>query len=96
MKKLKESLVYPTMSFISELGGSLGLFVGFSILTIWDYFNVVLNKIQNSTFKEIYKLGSTSINILLCPRKSFSETYLYGLISLVVLTKDLQNCETHS
>ena len=45
MKKLKESLVYPTMSFISELGGSLGLFVGFSILTIWDYFNIVLDKI---------------------------------------------------
>ena len=45
VKKLKESLVYPTMSFISELGGSLGLFVGFSILTIWDYFNIVLDKI---------------------------------------------------
>ena len=45
VKKLKESLVYPTMSFISELGGSLGLFVGFSLLTVWDYFNVMLDKI---------------------------------------------------
>ena len=32
----KETLVYPLMSFISELGGSLGLFVGFSLLTVWD------------------------------------------------------------
>ena len=45
MKKLRESLVYPTMSFISELGGSLGLFVGFSFLTVWDYFDVILDKL---------------------------------------------------
>ena len=43
VKKQKETLVYPTMSFVSELGGSLGLFVGFSFLTIWDYFDTILN-----------------------------------------------------
>ena len=33
----KEALVYPFMSFFAELGGSLGLFLGFSFLTIWDF-----------------------------------------------------------
>ena len=45
VKKLRESLVYPPMSFISELGGSLSLFVGFSFLTVWDYFDVILDKL---------------------------------------------------
>ena len=34
----EEALVYPFMSFFAELGGSLGLFLGFSFLTIWDFF----------------------------------------------------------
>ena len=28
--------MYPPVSFVAEFGGSLGLFVGFSFLTIWD------------------------------------------------------------
>ena len=32
----EEALVYPFMSFFAELGGSLGLFLGFSFLTLWD------------------------------------------------------------
>ena len=46
VKKQKETLVYPTMSFVSELGGSLGLFIGFSFLTIWDYFDTILHFCQ--------------------------------------------------
>ena len=38
LKIQKESLMYPDASFISELGGSLGLFVGFSFLAVWDWF----------------------------------------------------------
>ena len=49
VKKQKETLVYPTMSFVSELGGSLGLFIGFSFLTIWDYFDTILHFL-NSRF----------------------------------------------
>ena len=40
----KETLVYPSMSFISEFGGSLGLFVGFSFLTAWDFFNFLFEE----------------------------------------------------
>ena len=38
------SRVYPTVSFIAELGGSLGLFVGFSFLTFWDCLDFLLVK----------------------------------------------------
>ena len=42
----KEDLVYPPVSFISELGGALGLFVGFSFLQIWDWMDVIVGKIK--------------------------------------------------
>ena len=32
----EEVLVYPFQSFLAEFGGSLGLFLGFSFMTIWD------------------------------------------------------------
>ena len=32
----KEVLLYPFTSLLAEFGGSLGLFLGFSIMTIWD------------------------------------------------------------
>ena len=34
--KRTEVLLYPATSFVSEIGGSLGLFVGFSFWMIWD------------------------------------------------------------
>ena len=42
LKTEKEIHVYPLMSFISELGGSLGLFVGFSFIAIFDYLEFIL------------------------------------------------------
>ena len=32
----KEYYIYPVLSFISDIGGSLGLFVGFSFFMVWD------------------------------------------------------------
>ena len=32
----EEVLVYPFQSFLAEFGGALGLFLGFSFMTIWD------------------------------------------------------------
>ena len=35
---LEEQYVYPMDSFIAEVGGALGLFLGFSFITVWDGF----------------------------------------------------------
>ena len=32
----EEVLVFPFQSFLAEFGGALGLFLGFSLMTIWD------------------------------------------------------------
>ena len=39
--------MYPEMSFISEIGGGLGLFIGFSFLTIMDFFEFMYEKCKN-------------------------------------------------
>ena len=31
-----EKLVYPLTSFVGDIGGTLGLFVGFSFMMVWD------------------------------------------------------------
>jgi len=33
---LEEQYVYPMDSFIAEVGGALGLFLGFSFMMVWD------------------------------------------------------------
>ena len=37
----EEVLVYSFESLVAELGGSLGLFLGFSFMTVWDGFKNV-------------------------------------------------------
>ena len=32
----QEELIYPFVSFVAEFGGSLGLFLGFSFMTVYD------------------------------------------------------------
>ena len=39
----KEAFVYDFISFVSEFGGALGLFLGFSFLSIWDLFEPLLS-----------------------------------------------------
>ena len=50
-----ESYVYPGISFVSEIGGSLGLFVGFSFLTIYDWLDQIFAKILSKT-NHLYEL----------------------------------------
>ena len=33
----KEELIFPLSSLVAEFGGTLGLFLGFSFLTLWDH-----------------------------------------------------------
>ena len=38
----REQILYPLVSFISEFGGALGLFLGFSLMTLWDAAEVMI------------------------------------------------------
>ena len=38
----EEHLIYDFISFVSECGGSLGLFLGFSFFMVFDYFTPLL------------------------------------------------------
>ena len=38
----EEHLIYDFISFVSECGGSLGLFLGFSFFMVFEYFTPVL------------------------------------------------------
>jgi hypothetical protein len=40
----REMLIYPFISFVAEFGGALGLFLGFSFYTIWEFMAPVLYK----------------------------------------------------
>ena len=44
----EEILIYGIVSFVSEFGEALGLFLGFSFFSIWDIFYVVIV----ATYKE--------------------------------------------
>ena len=33
----REELIYPLSSLVAEFGGTLGLFLGFSFMTLWDH-----------------------------------------------------------
>ena len=51
----EEVLVYSFESLIADLGGSLGLFLGFSFMTIWDVFKntiIWMAKLNNMTTSE--------------------------------------------
>ena len=43
-----EVLLYPAVSFVSEFGGALGLFLGFSFVMVLDAFEIVFTMFCNS------------------------------------------------
>ena len=47
----EETLLYPFQSFLAEAGGSLGLFLGFSFLSLWNVSLVTLIKIWKAINK---------------------------------------------
>ena len=53
----KEAYVYPAISFIGELGGSMGLFLGISFLTVFDIFDMLVkfSECIKNTFKSTNK-----------------------------------------
>ena len=49
----EETLLYPFQSFLAEAGGSLGLFLGFSFLNVWNLFLTSWIKIWKAVHKYI-------------------------------------------
>ena len=49
---LKEEQAYSLESFVADMGGVLGLFVGFNFLMIWDF--IILLKTKWKTLKILY------------------------------------------
>lgn len=48
----KEQLIYPLTSLVAEFGGTLGLFLGFSFLTLWDKVLLMEGRISWKLHKE--------------------------------------------
>ena len=44
LTRKNEVYMYPIESFVSEFGGALGLFLGFSFLMIWDIVKVIISE----------------------------------------------------
>ena len=49
----EEHYIYDFTSFVSECGGSLGLFLGFSFLMTLDYITPVIIALQKSVKKHV-------------------------------------------
>ena len=49
MNVKEEALMYPATSFVAEVGGALGLFLGFSFLGLWDMIIKIVQFIFNKT-----------------------------------------------
>ena len=46
-----EELIYPLSSLVAEFGGTLGLFIGFSFMTLWDglmYANILRQSLRKA------------------------------------------------
>ena len=74
----KEAWVYPVVSFIAELGGSLGLFVGFSFLTFWDCLDFLLVKYN-------YQLEWDGLSKLRIESLRF-----YQLVNIIIIIRKIQ------
>ena len=58
----KEELLYPSSTMVAEVGGTLGLFLGVSFMTLWDgaismkeYLNLFKSCFLESHFKKMNK-----------------------------------------
>ena len=51
----REVYVYSILDLVSDFGGSLGLFIGFSFFSLWDTAKDVL-KLQGATLTRIFKV----------------------------------------
>ena len=48
----REQEAYPILSFVADIGGILGLFIGFNFLMVWDLIVWCSRKIYNNSLKK--------------------------------------------
>ena len=46
----REQLVYPFLSLVADVGGVLGLFIGFNFLMIWDWTITAVSSLKQKYF----------------------------------------------
>ena len=46
----KEEFAYTTLSLVADVGGVLGMFIGFNFLMFWDWIVWGIQQIQNKLF----------------------------------------------
>ena len=64
-----ETLMFPLPSLVADLGGTLGLFLGFSFITLWDGAAKIVMLIKASVGKRRSRKGATkSVAITCCLR----------------------------
>ena len=57
----KEKLIYPLSSLVAEFGGTLGLFIGFSFIGVWDQLGLVGMVLGRKIFGKPNKVHETSL-----------------------------------
>ena len=55
-----EQLIYPVTSFVADFGGTLGLFLGFSFITLWDSLPLLGTAYNVMRKRELFKQAEES------------------------------------
>ena len=54
MSVSEEIYIYPATSFLAEVGGALGLFLGFNFLMVWDFIEWIIFMVAKK-YRERFK-----------------------------------------
>ena len=57
-----EELIYPLSSLVAEFGGTLGLFLGFSFMTLWDKIHLLGYGTTAVEMCKVTYFGTTSLS----------------------------------
>ena len=81
----KEELIYPFASLVAEFGGTLGLFLGFSFMTLWDGLESIgkMGRVLNNLFScfktDHGNIPSTHGNTHIAPTVHKNAQHAHGL-----------------
>ena len=55
----REQEAYPILSFVADIGGILGLFIGFNFLMVWDWMINAMTSIHIKNYVSVVKAALT-------------------------------------